>query len=183
MLQDGILEGFRPSFKSIRKDCDRYSGELVKLIELEAIEAREYIQLSGKGSLWIAYQYIEQGYLDLVEEHVRSDVTSRDFYGPLFENTRSILARLIKYSEVERVCGLYRAAIEHRLKALRDEAKTRDRPTSSGQARASSAKWVRHYLPAVKKMLQDYEAILASNASSDPELLVFQRSLRAIDNS
>lgn len=183
MLHDGLLKGFSLNFKSIQKDCDRYSDELVKLIEVEAIEAQDYVQLSGKGSLWIAYQYIEQGLLDLVEAHVRSQVTSRDFYGPLFENTRSTLARLIECSEYERVCKLYRAAIEHRLKALKAEAAIRDRPKSSRQARTSSAKWVKAVHPTVRKMTQDYEAILASKANFDPELLVFQRSLQAIENS
>lgn len=183
MLKDGVLEGFTPSFKSIQKDCDRYSNELVKLIEAEAIEARDYIALSGKGSLWIVYQYIEQGLLDLVEAHVRSQVTGRDFYGPLFENTRSTLARLIECSEDERVCRLYRAAIEHRLKAVKSEAAIRDRPKSDSQARTASTKWVKAVLPTVKKMTQDYEEILATKASVDPELLVFQRSLQAIENS
>lgn len=182
MLHDGIIEGFIPNFKSIQKDCDRYSDELVKLIEVQAIEARDYIQLSGKGALWIVYQYIEQGLLDLVEAHVRSQVTSRDFYGPLFENTRSTLARLIECSEDKRVFKLYCAAIEHRLKALKAEAAMRDRPNSDSRARTSSAKWVKAILPAVKKMTQDYEAILASKGSVDPKLLVFQQSLHAIEN-
>jgi len=182
MLHDGLLEGFRPNFKSIKKDCDRYSDELVKLIELDEIEAQDYVHLSGKGSLWIAEQYIEQGLLDLVESHLRSHVTSRDFYGPLFENTRSILACLLEYSEHERVCKLYRAAIDHRLKALQAEAAIRDRPKSSTQARTSSAKWVKAVLPTTKKMIKDYEAILASKASIDPELLVFRRTVHAIEN-
>lgn len=181
VFQDGILEGFRPNFKSIGKDCDRYSDELVKLIDLEEIETRDYIQLSGKGSLWIEYQYIEQGLLDLVEAHVRSVVTGRDFYGQLFENTRSILGRLIECSEDERVCRLYRAAIEHRLKALKAEAALRDRSKSNRQARTSSAKWIEHYLPSVRKMIQDYEAILIRSARVDPELLEFQRSLQEIE--
>lgn len=182
MLQDGILVGFSPNFKSIKKDCDRYSDELVKLIEFEEIEAQDYVQLSGKGSLWIAYQYIEQGLLDLVEAYVRSHVTSRDFYGPLFENTRSILARLIEYSEDECVCRLYRAAIEHRLKALKSEAAIGDRSKYDRQTWESSAKWVRRVLPAVNRMIQDYEALLISSARVDPELLTFQRSLQAIKN-
>jgi hypothetical protein len=89
---------------------------------------------------------------------------------------------LIECSEGERVCTLYRAAIEHRLKALKAEATIRDRPKSNKQARTSSAKWVKAVLPTVKKMTQDYEAILANKASFDPELLVFQRSLQAIEN-
>lgn len=182
MFQDGILEGFGPNFKSVQKDCDRYSNKLTELIEMDEIEARDYIQLSGKGSLWIAYQYIEHGFLDLVEAHVRSQVTCRDFYGPLFENTSSILARLTECSEDERVCRLYRAAIQHRLKALKAEAATRDRPKSSRQARTTSAKWVKTVLPPLRRMIQDYEALLASKASLDPELLVFQRSLQAIQN-
>lgn len=182
MFRDDIIEKFSPNFKSIAKDCDRYSNELVKLIDSEVIEAREYIELSGKGSLWIAFQYIDQGLLDLVEAHVRRHVTSRDFYGPLFENTRATLARLIECSEVERVCKLYRAAIEHRLKALKAEAANRDRPTSDRQFRESAAKWVRHYLPAAKKMVKEYEALLASEAIVDSGLLAYQRSLQAIGN-
>jgi hypothetical protein len=183
MINDGVLAGFSPNFKSIQKDCDRYSDELFKLIEVATIETRDYIQLSGKGSLWIVYQYIEQGHLDLVEAHVRGQVTSRDFYGPLHENTRLTLARLRERSQDERVCRLYRAAIEHRLKALKSEAAIRDRPKSDRQARTSSAKWVKSILPTVKKMTQDYEAMLAHRAGTDPELLVFQRSLQEIENS
>lgn len=182
MLQDGILAGFSPDFKSIQKDCDRYSDELVKMIEVQAVETQDYIQLSGKGALWVTYQYIEQGLLDLVEAHVRRQVTSRDFYGPLFENTHSTLARLIECSEDERVYNLYCAAIEHRLEALKAEAAIRDRPKSDSQARTSSAKWIAAVLPAVKKMTQDYEAILARKTRVDPKLLVFQQSLQEIEN-
>jgi hypothetical protein len=182
MLRDGLLEGFTPTFNSIQKDCDRYADELVQFIELEKIEARDYIQLNGKGSLWIVYQYIEKGLLDLVEANVRSHVTSRDFYGPLFENTRSTLARLLECSESERVYRLYRAAIEHRLKALKAEVAIRDRSASSRHARTSSTKWVKTVLPAVKKMTQDYEVLLGGNATSDTDILSFQRRLQEIEN-
>lgn len=183
MFQDGILEGFSPNFKSISKDCDRYSNELDKLFEKDKIDTRDYIELNGKGSLWIAYKYIEKGLMDQVEANLRKYISSRDFYGPLFENTQAILKRLVDHDEQDRVFSLYRAATKHRLKALKEEAAVRDRPTSSKQARTASAEWVKHYLPAVKEMIQDYEAILASKASVDPELLIFQRSLQELESS
>lgn len=183
MLQDGILKGFLPGFKSIEKDCDRYSDQLVERIELGKIETRDYIQLSGKGSLWIVFQYIDKGLLDLVQAHVSRHVTSRDFYGPLAENTRSILARLLECSEDDRVFKTYRAAIGHRLKALKAEAALRDRPSVDRQARTSSAKWIKTVLPPVKKMIRDYEILLASRDSVDPELLIFQQSLQEIENA
>lgn len=182
MFHDDILKDFTPRFKSIRKDCDQYSDKLVELFDAEKIDTKEYIELNGKGSLWIALQYIEKGLLDDVETDVRKQVTSRDFYGPLFENTVAILAYLTERSEHDRVFRLYRAAIQHRLKALKDEAKTRDRPTLSRNARTASAKWIRHHLPAARKIVQDYEALLASNSRSDPELLIYQQSLHAIKN-
>jgi hypothetical protein len=182
MLHDGILKGFTPRFKSIRVDCDRYSNELVALTEAGRIDRAAYIKLSGNGSLWIILQYIEEGLADDVEAHLRKDMTSKAFYGPLFENTVATLGYLTKRSEHDRVYRLYRAAIEHRLKALKDEAKKRDRHSSSRTAQAASAKWIRHYFPAARKIMQQYEALLASNGHSDPELLTFQRSLDAIRN-
>ncbi|MCK0142426.1 hypothetical protein [Aliiroseovarius sp. F20344] len=180
MFHDGILKDFTPRFKSIRKDCDRYSNELVELFDAEVIDTREYFELNGKGSLWIILQYIERGLLDDVEVKVREDVTSKDFYGPLFDNTVATLAYLTERSEHERVLRLYRAAIEHRLKALKDEAKTRDQQTLSRNTRTTSAKWIRQHLPPARKIVQQYEKLLAINGHSDPELSAFQQSLDAV---
>lgn len=182
MLHDGILKGFTPRFKSIRADCDRYSNKLVELIEAEGIDRAAYINLNGTGSLWIILQYIEKGLVNDVEAHIRKEVTYKDFYGPLFENTLATLGSLTERSEHERVYRLYRAAIEHRLKALTSEAKIRDRQSLSRNARTASAKWIRHYLPAARKIIQQYEALLASNGHDDPELLTFKRSLDAVSN-
>ena len=182
MLHNEILKNFRPGFRSIAKDCDRYSGELVKLFELEEIDARQYLLLSGKGTLWIIDQYIAQGHLDVVEAYVRGFVTSRDFYGPLFEQTQSILTRLLEVSEDDRVFRLYRAAIDHRLRALKDEAATRDQPKTNRQSRTSSAKWVKTVLPVVKKMVTDYEALLVTRAKTDPDLSKYRQTLHTIEN-
>ena len=182
MFDAGILAGFAPRFKSIRADCDRYSNELVELFEAGKIERAAYFDLNGKGSLWIILQYIEKDRLDDVEAHVRKHVTSRDLYGPLHENTAATLAYLSERSEHDRVYRLYRAAIEHRLKALHGEAKTRDQEKLSRNARTGSAKWIRHYLPPAQKILQQYKTLLANNGHVDPELLTFQQSLDAVRN-
>ena len=86
-LQNGILKNFQPKFKSISKDCDRYSDALFKLWEDGQFDRAEFLDLSAEGSLWIAFQYIGKGHIDLVEKDLMRDVTSRDFYGTLFENT------------------------------------------------------------------------------------------------
>lgn len=183
MYEDGILEGFTPNFKSIRKDCDRYSNELVKLFEADKIDTRGYLDLNAKGSLWIALEYIENGLRDEVEADLRKTMAGRDSYGALHENTRSTLARLIECSEHDRVFALYRAAIKRRLKALKEEAAIRDRPTSSVHARTASATWVEHYLPAVQDILQDYEAILARAGRVDTELVDYRRSLQKLEST
>ena len=180
MLQEGILENFVVRFKSIQADCDRYSAELFRLFEAGTIERAAYFELSAKGALWIILQYNEAGYLDEVEAHVRKGITSRDLYGPLHDNSVATLEYLKGRQEYDRVYRLFRAAIEHRLRALKDEAKTRDNGKQSKTARSASAKWVQHHLPAARKMVQQYETLLESNGHSDPQLSTFKRSLIAV---
>ena len=158
-----------PKFKSINKDFDRYFDALFNLSEAGEIETSDVLNLSSAGSLWIAFEYIDKGLLGLVEADIRRDVTSRDFHGPLFENTAMILERLIEVSEGDRVIAIYRAAIDHRLKALKAEGAMRDK-TKIVSARNASAKWVRFYMPAAKKMMKDYGALLMRLDRKDPEL-------------
>ena len=180
MLHEGILTRFEVRFKSIRADCDRYSDELFELFEAGTIERAAYFELSANGALWIILQYIEAGCLDEVEAHVRKGITSRDLYGPLHDNSVATLEYLKERQEYDRVYRLFRAAIEHRLRALKDEAKTRDNGKQSRTARSASAKWVKHYLPAARKMVQEYEKLLERNGHDDPQLSAFKRSLDAV---
>lgn len=179
--QNGIIEGFSPSFSSIAKDCDRYSDGLCRLIDTQEIRTEDYIELSGTGSLWVVLQYIEAGHLDLVEAHVRGHVISRDFYGPIFENTQAIFERLVECSEHERVFSLYRAAISHRLKALKDETINSNKATPESHAWRASKEWVVHYMPTTQKMIEDFKALLAETRCADPAVQVFEQSIHEIN--
>ena len=131
--------------------------------------------------MWIARQYIEKGLFDLVEAHVKSHVVSRDFYGPLFENTRAILELLVEHSELDRVFSLYRAAIKHRLSALKAEIAIRNRSQTGSHAWNASKKWVEVYLPTIRNMIEEYKALLADTHSLDPEVHAFVQSIEDVD--
>lgn len=132
--------------------------------------------------LWIALQYIEAGHLDLVEAHVRGDVSGRrGFYGPLHENTHALLERLVECSEHERVFSLYRAAISHRLKALKEEAINSEKAMPESHSWRTSKEWVDQYMPTTQKMIEDYKAILAAARRADPEVQVFAQSIQEIN--
>jgi hypothetical protein len=154
---------------------------LFALTEKGLLETSEVIECSGKGSLWVSYQYIEKGLLDLVEADLKRDVTSRDFYGPLFENTQLVLARLLEVQENERVLSLYKSAIAHRLKAMKEESAIVRKFEKGSNAHGASKKWLKHYSPALKRIIKDYGALLKGSNKSDPELENIRKAIRACD--
>lgn len=151
------------------------------LNEKGLIETSAVIEYSGKGSLWISHQYIDKGLLDLVEADLKRDVTSRDFYGPLFENTQLVLARLLEVQENERVLSLYKSAIAHRLRAVKAESAIVRKFEESSTAHGASKKWLKHYSPALKGIIKDYDALLKASNKSDPDLENIRKAIRACD--
>ncbi len=147
------------------------------LSEEGLIETNAVIEYSGKGSLWIAYQYIGKGLFDLVEADVRRAVTSRDFYGPLFENTRLVLARLVEAQESERVLSLYKAAISHRFRALNAKQAIVRKFAERSAAHDASTKWIKHYSPALKGIIDEYDVLLKSTEKCDPDLEKWRKEL------
>lgn len=147
------------------------------------LETGDILERSSEGSLWISYLYIDEGHLDLVIADLKRDVTSRDFHGPLFANTRLVLERLLSVAENESVQSIYRAAIDHRLKAIRSEKAILRKSRRTNQAQKPSTKWLKHYIPPLKDMVADYEALLKQTNSSDPELENIKQTLRADDVS
>ncbi len=181
-VRDGILEGFEPKFKSISKDADRYFDALVACSESGSIRTDQVIALSGAGTLWITYQYIDNGFLDLVEADMIRTVTSRDFFGPLFENTRLILNRLLLVAEPDRVIKIYRAAIKHRLNALKSISATRKKAQKQPD-RIRAEQWADTYIPALETMLQDYRALLVQIDKTDPELAEFDQMFQRLETA
>ena len=165
-FRDGILEAFKPRFDSISKDCDRYSDALVACVDSGDIDRQDYFALSGKGSLWVAFQYIDGGFLDAVEAYIIRGETSRDIFGPLHENTRLTLDRLIEIGAIERVQTVYRAAIEHRIRALRSELAVQEK--ARRKQKAVRSKWIEHYLPSLRSTIEAYGALLREHHLTDP---------------
>jgi hypothetical protein len=170
MFRDGIIEGFEPKFKSIAKDRDRYFDALYELSEKGLIETSDVIEYSGRGSLWISYQYIENGLLDFVEADLKSAVASRDFYGPLFENTKLVLARILELEESKRVLSLYKVAISHRMRAMKAESAIVRKFGKGTNAHGASRKWIKHYSPALNGIIEEYGELLKSTGTLDPDL-------------
>lgn len=179
-FRNGVIEGFEPKYKSIRKDHDRYLDALVDLSEKGIIQTSEIIQLSGAGSLWISYQYIERGHLDLVEADERRAVTSRDFFGPLFENTRLVLERLLEISEHDRVIAVYQAAIRHRLRAIKTEVTYWQKARKKHPPDAQS-KQIARLMPPLKNMIRDYKALLGRIERTDPTVQEFEQALETME--
>ena len=179
-FKDRIIDGFKLSFKSIAKDDSRYFDALFDLIEKEHIKQSEYVEYSSAGSLWIVRQYIEHGHLEMVEKDLRRDVVSRDFYGGLFENTLKVLDMLLERGETDIVVRTYKAAIKHRLKAITEEQKLRDKSKAVGQHNRPSSKWVRHYYPPLRDMIKDYETLVDELNIKDSELEIFRSKFSMI---
>lgn len=164
IFKKGIIESFKPSFKSISKDKDRYFDAVFQLSEDGVIETSEILKLSNSGYLWITSQYIERGYLELVEADVIKSVTHRDLYGPLHANTKITIKALLQLSKCDTVQGIYRAAIEHRLRHLQN----------------TSNKRRRFFLPACKKLIKTYQVMLTSVGLTDPDLQKYAATLKEI---
>ena len=122
------------------------------------------------------------GFLDLVEADMIRTVTSRDFFGPLFENTRLILNRLLLVSEPDRVIKIYRAAIKHRLNALKSISATRKKAQKQPD-RIRAEQWADTYIPALETMLQDYRALLVPIDKTDPELAEFDQMFQRLETA
>lgn len=180
-FRNGIIQSFEPKFRSIAKDCDRYFNALFDLSEQGLIDTKNVAQYSATGSLWIWYQYIENGFLDLVEAQLERDVTSRDFYGPLFENTTLVLARLWEKQEPQRVLSIHKSALVHRLKAIRAESATSKDVAKGRTARLASENWLKHYLPAFQGIIAEYEALLKTANTGDDELEDMRDAGRSCD--
>ena len=179
-FKNGIIDGFKLSFKSIAKDDTRYFDMLFKLMEEEHLKQAEFLDYSSAGSLWIVQQYIENGHLEMVEKDLRRDVVSRDSHGALFENTRKILDVLLERGESDIVVRTYKAAISHRLKAITEEQKLRDKSKPSSQAHQQSAKWVKLYYPALRDMIRDYTALVDDLKFEESELETFREKFSNI---
>lgn len=156
---------------------------MADLSEDGTILPNEVIKYSSPGYLWIYFQYIDHDYTDAIEADLIKDVTGRDFYGALFENTRLVLNRLMSLSEHERVIRVYKAAIEHRIKALKKEHAISINPNKKVQSQNASKKWVKHYLPPFKKLVSDYEAILSGIEQTDLDIDGYRRSIQIISKS
>lgn len=182
-FEDGIIADFKPRFKSIAKDCDRYFDALFDLSEANVIQAKEVIEYSSAGNLWIYTQYIEAGYVDAVEADLIKDVTDKDFYGALFENTCKVMGMLRDRSEHDRIVRIYKAAIGHREKAVKSEHKIFANTKKKDEARNASKKWLKHYLPYFSDLVTDYELLLRNLDRDDAELSGFKTMISEIRDS
>jgi len=182
-LTNGIIHGFAPKFKSVSKDCDRYFDALYTLSEEGVIKVDEMVDYASSGNLWIYTQYIENGYIDDIEADLKKDVTDRDFYGALFENTRLVLDQLISRGEQDRVVRIYKAAIAHRMKAFKSEHGIYTNPKKKPEAQAASKKWLQHYLPSFKEIIAAYAALLSSVNQMDSDLETYRNFADTINRS
>ncbi len=180
VFKNGIIDNFEVRFKSISKDKDRYFDTLIDLSEKGHLKTNQVLNFSAAGSLWIYDQYLEKGLLDIVEKDLRRGVASRDFHGPLFENTQVIFGRLWEMGEVDMVLRLYRAAITHRLKAIISEQAIRDKFDVDTKAHKESARWIKHYYPFLKDMIAEYAERLVEENIKNDDLTQFNSQLETI---
>ena len=157
-FRDGVIEAFEPRFDTVSKDCDRYSDALIALIEAGSIDRKDYFDLNAAGSLWISFQYIENGLLDAVETDLIRGEANRDIFGAIHQNTQLTLTRLIEAGAFEQVMIIYRSAIEHRVRALNSELAILKKSRDGG--RKASSRWIEHYLPPLRTMVEDYGELL-----------------------
>ena len=175
-FRDGVIETFEPRFDSVSKDCDRYSDALTALVESGSLDRKEYFELSGTGSLWISFKYIESGLLDAVESDLIRSESSRDIFGALHQNTQLTLQRLIEVGAFERVMNTYRSAIEHRVRALKSELAMQEKSRKGGQMATSG--WIEHYLPPLRNMVKEYGELLHRLNLTDPNLETYRSAIK-----
>ena len=123
---------------------------------------------------------MEKGLLDLVEADALRAETGRDFFGPLHQNTQLVLERLLEKRQADRVMAIYRAAINHRLRAMKSETALWEKARKKHPSRTQS-KWIRHYMPALRNMVHDYAGLLDRIGRHDPELEQFETAMKALD--
>ncbi len=145
------------------------------------VETSDVIELSAAGSLWIYDQYIAKGRLDDVEAVLKRHLTDRDAYGAVFENDAKVLERLWELNEQDRVLGLYKSAIQHRFKALKEEGAIVSNAAKGTNAAGGSRKWVKNYSPKLKAIIKRYEELLSIVKTDDPELESIKDQVSAID--
>jgi hypothetical protein len=165
-FENDILVGFQPKFKSIDRDCDRYSDILFKQHENGDFDAKKFLDLSAAGSLWITEQYIDQGLFELVEIDLRATIINRDTYGPLHPQILAIFERLLYASQNDRVIAMYVDAIKHRLRYA--------------TSKSSPPKFRKFYLPALREMIADFEILLVRLNSDQGVIKDFQKSLSQV---
>ena len=145
-FENDILVGFQPKFKSIDRDCDRYSDILFEHHENGDFDAKTFLDLNAAGSLWITFEYIDRALFDKVEQYLRSAIINRDTHGVLHPQILTIFERLLNHSQEDRVIEIYSDAIKHRLAYVTS--------TSTPPKRRA------FYLPPLKQMITDFENLL-----------------------
>ncbi len=168
-FENDLISGFKPRFKSIDRDCDRYSDILFAHHENDEIDAKQFLELNAKGSLWIIFEYIDRGLLDMVEQDLRQSIINRDSHGELHPQVLTIFERLLEISENERVISIYGAAIQHRLTYL--------------LSNSTPTHWIGFYYRQLEPMISDFGALLDRLDADKNTLICFQQQLAKIEKT
>ena len=114
-FEDGRIIGFKPRFRSIDDDWERYTDALVELADRGIVIQEKGQSLYGMYcqdlSWWLTESYFEEGRLDQIEAHYTpsGDVT----FGPMYEGDLAVIERLQAMGEGARVRRLWRAHMGH----------------------------------------------------------------------
>ena len=165
-FKNDLLVGFTPKFKSISRDHDRYSDILFEHHEQGDFDAKAFLDLNGAGALWITFEYIDRELFDMVEQYLRSTIINRDAHGPLHPQTIQIFERLLDVSQENRVIAIYTDAIKHRL--------------AYQTSKSTPPKGRKFYLPALKKMIADFETLLTSLNADQAVIADFRTALTLV---
>ena len=77
--------------------------------------------------------------------------------------------------------NIYRSAIEHRVRALNSELAILKKSRDGG--RKASSRWIEHYLPPLRKMVEDYGELLRRLGQTDPKLEQYRVAVKMAEEN
>jgi len=109
VLENGIYTGFRPKFKNLDEDRERYLFAILDLHDAGKIEQPEgqslYSAYAELGYAWIDAQYWERGLYDQIEaHHCHSEIA----FGPIYEGSAKVANRFVELGQAHRGRRIWR---------------------------------------------------------------------------
>lgn len=193
-FEDGRIIGFKPRFRSIDNDWERYTEALVELSDRGLVPCEKGQSLYGlyglDASEWISEFYFEEDRLDQIEQHyISTEVSS---IGPMYEGPLAIIERFKSIGEDARVrrmwrahMGLIKAAFWWYIGERNAGFRMVKYQNASEKAQRREYEMLNKRIPSLKKKLlkimSEYRAAVGEAGASSQELASIDADIHAIE--